>query len=333
MLFRSAVTVRVVPPPDEGRPEWFVGTVGKGLRATAAFDATTCKVGDPLTLTLELTGKISTSNLRTPILNLQPELSKDFRIYDDNVTAETLPDGKRFKYRVRPTREGTLEFPAIKIAYYDTERRAYDTVSTPPIPIQARATTQIATAAEPGAGAATGVLEGQTRPLPSGLTLSEQGFRSDPLLPPPRVMRPLLFAGPALGLIAALLAPAAALLRSARGYRRRSGALHRARFALRQAATPDLAARAVRAYLADRLDVPGRALTPAEATALLRQRRVDEEPAAACCALLARLDEAMYRPDATGSLAEIVHALESLLPTVDAALSAPSPQAKEDEPC
>ena len=326
-----AVTVRVVPPPDEGRPEWFTGSVGKNMQVSAAFDATVCKVGDPLTLTLELTGPVSVSNLRTPILNLQPDLTKDFRIYDDNVSADTLPNGKRFKYRVRPTREGTLEFPPIKLAYYDTAARAYTTVTTAPVPIQARATTQIATAADSGAENITGVLNSQTRPLPAGITLDAQGTRNDPFLPPRRVTLFVLFAGPVFCLLASLFSPLTAFVKVLRARRRRSGALHRAHSALRQARSPEHATRAVRAYLADRLDVAGSALTPAEAASLLRQREVPEEAASACRALLAQLDEAMYRPGAVTPVSDIVRALQSLLPAIDAALDAPHPT-PEDVP-
>lgn len=321
-----AVTVRVVPPPDEGRPECFIGSVGKALKAAAAFDATVCKVGDPLTLTLEVTGPISVSNMRTPLLNLQPELAKDFRIYDDNVTADTLPNGKRFKYRVRPTREGTLEFPPIRLAYYDTAARAYQTVTTAPIPIQARATTQIATAAGDDPAAAADVLGTPARPLPAGITLSPQGPREASLAPSRRLLFTLLLAGPALCLLAALLAPAAALLAAWRAHRRHSGALHRARAALRRSSTADLAARAVRSYLAERLDVAGSALTPADAAALLRARGVAEADAAACRDGLAHLDEALYRPGATTSVPEAVQRLLALLPKLDAALAEPPKQ-------
>lgn len=324
-----AVTVRVVPPPDEGRPEWFTGSVGKSMQATASFDATVCKVGDPLTLTLELTGPISVSNLRTPILNLQPGLAKDFRIYDDNVAAETLPDGKRFKYRVRPTREGTLEFPPIKLAYYDTVARAYTTVTTAPVPIQARPTTQIATVADNGKETPAALLDTRTRLLPASITLAAQGAHPENLLPPNRIMRPLLLAGPLLCLLAALVTPLAALVRNLRTRRRRSGALHRSRRELRHADTPELAARAVRTYLADRLDVTGNALTPTETASLLRQRNVPDEAASACRDLLARLDEAMYRPDASIPLSETVRNLQTLLPQLDAALDAPPPETED----
>jgi len=315
-----AVTVRVVPPPDEGRPEWFTGSVGKSMKATAAFDATVCKVGDPLTLTLELTGPISISNLRTPLLNLQSDLARDFRIYDDNVASETLPDGKRFKYRVRPMREGTLEFPPIKLAYYDTAARAYTTVTTEPVPIQARPTTQIATSAANGTGSETAAIDTGTRPVPAGITLAARGAYPESLMPPKHITRLLLFAGPALCLLAALVTPLAAFIKALHTRRRRSGALHRAQGALRHANTPELASRAVRAYLADRLDVAGKALTPSEADALLRQKNVPDESASSCRDVLARLDEAMYRPDASAPLAEIIQPLQGLLPRIDAAL-------------
>ena len=321
-----AVTVRVVPPPDEGRPEWFTGSVGKSMKASAAFDATVCKVGDPLTLTLELTGPISVSNLRTPLLSLQPELTRDFRIYDDNVSADTLPDGKRFKYRIRPTREGTLEFPPVKLAYYDTAARAYKTVTTAPVPIQARATTQIATAEGSEAEKQTGMLDSRARPMPDGITLDAQGPCPGSLLPPRRITWLLLCGGPALCLLAALVAPLTACAAALRTRRRRSGAMRRACGALRRATTPAQAAHAVRAYLADRLDVTGTALTPSEAALLLQRRNVAEETTSSCCALLARLDEAMYRPDAATQTAEVIRSLADLLPFIDAALDAPPKQ-------
>lgn len=323
-----AVTVRVIPPPDEGRPDWFTGSVGKDMKAAASFDTTVCKVGDPLTLTLDVTGAISISNLRTPILNLQPELAKDFHIYDDNATADTLPNGKRFKYRIRPTRDGTLEFPPIKLAYYDTVTRAYKTIATAPIPIQALATTQIAAAGDDNSASASNVLAGQPeRPRPAGITWDGQGLRNEPLLPPLRRSLILLVAGPVLCLLtifASSLAHAFSVLRTRR---RRSGALRHALQALRRAAAPDVAAHAVRVYLADRLDVTGSSLTPDEAAALLRQRQIPDTLVARSRGLLAQLDETMYRPDASTPLPETLAALKRLLPELDAALGHP-PQSK-----
>lgn len=140
-----AITIHVVPPPEEGRPEWFSGGVGRSLDLKASLDTMRCKVGDPLALTLEMTGDISADNIKPPILNLQSDMIKDFRIYDDVIESESIPNGKRFRYRIRPLRAGTLELPAIKTAYYDSVAGTYVTITSAPLPVQVEATTQIAT--------------------------------------------------------------------------------------------------------------------------------------------------------------------------------------------
>jgi hypothetical protein len=105
--------------------------------------------------------------------------------------------------------------------------------------------------------------------------------------------------------------------------------LHRAVYALRHTRTADLAARIVRTYLEERLDVSGNALTPVETAALLLQRKVPEDAADACRNLLAQLDEAMYRPDASRPLQEILGSLHDLLPRLDTALDAPAPKTED----
>jgi hypothetical protein len=190
-----AVTVRVTPPPETGRPEWFIGTVGSNLTVQADFDTGVCKVGDPLTLTLDIAGAISLPNLRPPLLALQEELTRDFRIYDDNVTTTAIESGKRFTWRVRPIRTGTLEFPPIRVAYYNTTSKRYETVSTRPIPIQARATTQVVSDAPSSSSL---FIRSDTAPVPAATTLSDD---ATPMLPSVRLVLPLILSGPAMLLL------------------------------------------------------------------------------------------------------------------------------------
>ncbi|MCL1920625.1 MAG: BatD family protein [Kiritimatiellaeota bacterium] len=315
-----AVTVRVVPPPDEGCPEWFIGSVGRDAEAGAAFDTSVCKVGDPLTLTLEVTGGVSVSNMRAPVLGLQPALLKDFRVYDDSVKVDTLPNGKRFSYRVRPLREGTLEFPPVRLAYYHTEKRVYETLETPPVPIQARATTQIATMGDDGDGHLEGA-SGDDEINPSGITCVPLPETNDTLFPPLRRWLALLLVGPLHCLAAVLLRPLRRLLGAVRERRRTSGALARATRALRRAASSEAAAQAVRAYLAERLGLAsGTSLTPGDAHALLIRRGIPAEHADAMRAHLARLDEAMFRPDAQLPLQQLAQAASDTLAQIDNAL-------------
>ncbi len=292
-----AVTVRVTPPPEAGRPEWFVGTVGRNIAARARFDTDVCKVGDPLILTLEISGAISLSNLRPPLLALQEDLTRDFRIYDDNVTTTPIESGKRFTWRVRPIHAGTLEFPSIRIAYYDTDAHAYKTVLTPPIPIQARATTQVVSDA-PDASADAGLfLRAEDLPVPAAATVTAD---PSPLLPPPSLLLPLLLAGPAL----LLCAVTGRFFWRRRGRMRQATRRHRAAVRARRrlpaAADPAAVAAALRGYLSERLDAAGHSLTPPEASRLLIANGVPSSQADAFRALLERLDEALYRPGAAG---------------------------------
>jgi hypothetical protein len=312
-----AVTVRVTPPPDDGRPDCFIGAVGRQVETLAALDATTCKVGDPLTLTLEVTGSVSISNMRTPLLGLQPELTKDFRVYDDNVKSETLPNGKRFTYRVRPLREGTLEFPSIKIGYYNSEHRAYEILKTQPIPIQAKATTQIATATKLGSEQAVSAKE-DDEVLPCGITVIPLASQNDFLMPSLKTMILLLVSGPFVFMLVSLFAPFVRMIRRLREFNRTSGALRRARLGCRKAKDSATLASIARHYIAERFGLAsGTAMTADDVTAILLQRGIDEEVAEKVRTRLRQLDEAMYRPNAQLPIAETAHALAEALTKID----------------
>ncbi|MBM4164344.1 MAG: protein BatD [Lentisphaerae bacterium] len=309
-----AVTVRVTPPPETGRPAWFIGAVGSNLTAQAGFDTDVCKVGDPLTLTLDLTGAISLSNLRPPLLALQEDLIRDFRIYDDNVTTTAIESGKRFTWRVRPIRTGTIEFPPIRVAYYNTTVKRYETVSSRPIPIQARATTQVVSDALSSSSL---FIRSDTAPVPAATTLSDD---ATPLLPSARLLLPLILSGPALLLLGIT---GRFLWRRRGGMRlasRRLRAATQARRRLTHAAEPGAAAAALRDYLTDRLQATGRSLTPPEASRLLVANGVPHPLADAFRSLLERLDEAIYSHGAAP--ASIVSEARNVLTGIETALAA-----------
>ena len=261
-----AVTVRVVPPPETNRPDCFIGSVGTRLAARAELDASICKVGDPLTLSLDLTGDISLGNMRPPILGLQPDLTVDFRIYDDNVESLSIPSGKRFRYRVRPLREGTLEVPPIQVAWFDTASRTYRMTRTLPIPVQSRANTQlVADSTNQPAYAMRLTVEHAAAAAPAAITVAAAGAAPARLLPPIRILALWLAAGP----LAWLLAWGGRHLYRrrislAQAYRR-NRALALALATLRAAGPqPDAAqvGQTIRAFLAARLNVTGSVLTP-----------------------------------------------------------------------
>jgi len=131
-----AATVRVQPPPAEGRPATFAGASGAGYRMETTLDTQVCQTGDPVTLTLTITGKGPVQRILSPRPATLAPLESDFRVQPEPSSSETIPDGRRFSYLIRPRRDGTLEIPALEMAYFDLDTRSYRIVTSDPLPIR-----------------------------------------------------------------------------------------------------------------------------------------------------------------------------------------------------
>jgi hypothetical protein len=330
-----AVTVRVVPPPEEGRPDYFVGSVGKSMRATASLDTSRCKVGDPLTLTLDLAGEISVSNLKPPLLSLQPGHSDDFRIYDDNIESENIGGGKRFKYRVRPLRAGTLEFPAILVAYFNTVKGAYETVATDPMPLQVEETTRIAASSvTDGPDADGGVRDASAGTLvPDGIVSAAIDSPPHCLARGPRALAAILAGAPALWLLVVALRAITGWLRRRRERgtlgRRASSNLRafrqaRSRAAKEPTAAAAAASSAARVALAAKLGLETVSLTVPEMHQALGERAVPDETIDEICSAFEDLERLSYSHGAEDSTeaCQRIDRLGSALEKVFAALRA-----------
>jgi len=326
----AAETVRVTPPPDKGQPDNFIGSVGKNMQASAEMDTTICKEGDPLTLTLEITGEVSIANMRTPTLGLQPELTRDFRIYDENVKAETLKNGKRFTYRVRPTKAGTLEFPPVIISYYNTDLMAYKTTATDPIPIQAHTTTQIAAVDNQPNGSNGTIKIRKTQPYPSGITLIPEGTQKHSLIPDIKIFLPLLLGMPLLVLLTILFKPLRSLAKRAKSNRIRSGALSTALRLIVKANSVNALSHSVRNYLTNRLDLPGHSLTGRELENILIHKGASKNNSCEFSNLIAQLDEAMYKPGSENQISLMKKQCTSALHLIDRDLHNSRSERKEN---
>lgn len=134
-----ACTVRVVPPPEAGRPDSFTGALGTNMQVTAALDCLSCNAGDPVRLTLTATGDVRFDRMLPVKLSLQTNLLDKFSVYDQ--TVQTLDDGlrqRRFVYTIRPRYAGLIELPSIEVTYFDTTRREYVICATDPVPLEVR---------------------------------------------------------------------------------------------------------------------------------------------------------------------------------------------------
>jgi len=153
----------VAAPPDEGRPRSYCGAIAEKFSATASLDTNICTAGDPLLFTLEVFGATDASMVYAPPI-AEMFKSSPFKLDKSSLKTETLAASKRFTWRVRAVKAGTVEFPSLDVAWFDTKTRTYRTVSTEPIPIQVKAGEQAILGAFDEVGGETDAF-----PMPDGL--------------------------------------------------------------------------------------------------------------------------------------------------------------------
>jgi hypothetical protein len=271
-------TVNVVPPPEEGRPASYIGAIGSGLSVKAAMDAQTCKVGDPLTLTLEISGDIRLENISAPQLSLQDNITKDFRIYEDAVHGKTVNNSRIYKYTVRPSVEGTLEFPPIEVSFYNPQSKAYETVSTSPIPIRANQASEFqdSTVIDTADHSVTIIPSGADPQImvPAPISVNANLAESESIFVP-SLHIPLLLLGPMIFIIASALRAGRKLLPAVSKKQRQRSAAAAAikRIKAANAASHETAS-ALREYAAVRLGLNASALTPAELKSILTKNNI-----------------------------------------------------------
>jgi len=270
--------------PAEGRPPGFAGLVGR-YRIETKAEPTTVNIGDPITLTVTLSGPDYLGRVDLPPLGLQDALARDFRIPDDR--ADGVIEGKKkvFTQTIRALREDVTEIPPIELVYFDTKLEKYMTARSAPIPIEVRPT-RIVTA-----GDAEGVepvdAGAPLEPWKAGIAYNYEGpsviepqdFGLDSLIS--NIGALLLLVVPPIGFFALLGGVTLARRRGADpGARRSKGALRRLRgrlAVLRGSGESDegfcaAVLEAFSRYLGDRLSLEGAALTPGEIERLIAAR-------------------------------------------------------------
>lgn len=126
------IVVDIEDVPQAGRPDSYTGAIGQ-FTFRSQLTPTSAKTGDPMTLTLTLSGQGTIDSAGAPDLKKMPAITKDFRVYD--ATENATSSSRTFTYSVRPLRAGITEFPAVPIAYFDGNKGEYVTIATDPIAV------------------------------------------------------------------------------------------------------------------------------------------------------------------------------------------------------
>ena len=130
-LTAPGVTIHVDALPA-GKPASFSGGVGK-FTIASTISSTDLKTNDAVTIKVDIKGSGNMKLLKTPAVDW-PE---GFEAYDPKVTnnfktsASGVSGTKEIEYLAIPRASGDYTIPSIKYSYFDTQEKAYKTLTTP----------------------------------------------------------------------------------------------------------------------------------------------------------------------------------------------------------
>ncbi|HEX3146844.1 MAG TPA: hypothetical protein VHR66_02010 [Gemmataceae bacterium] len=308
ILSSPAVGRAEVDIPSIGQPVPFYGAAGKNVRVEANVEPIELGPNDFLTLKLTISRLDNASDVRRPELG-ELDAFRDFQI-DDDANSEPDPPGQRvFRYRLRPRRAAVTAVPGFVFPYFDPTLEQppdrpdfpFRKARTEPIAIRVRKT---------------------ERPLQI-VPVDVPSFAAVPAVDsafaiPDWVQWLALAMPPALAIgicvLWQIMNPAGARLARRRRSRAARSALKMLNDLPRRAsddATP--VAHVIAAYLAERFDLPGLYITPADLGNRLAELGVDAATAASCEEFMRAVDAARFAPTAIESTAAIIRDAENLV--------------------
>lgn len=128
----------VLPLPQRGRPDSFSGLVGRGLAIAMKMDKETVRAGEPVNVTLTVTGD---GNFKTMAAPKIPEI-EGFKMYESGSTSELFKSdyvvsGRKITNIVLvPRDEGETEIPPVKLSYFDPYEKRYRTIESAPLKLR-----------------------------------------------------------------------------------------------------------------------------------------------------------------------------------------------------
>ncbi len=150
------ITIDVKPLPEAGRSAEFSGGVGD-FRLTAELSGDSSVGGEPLTLTVEVSGTGNIGLVGEPnpapisgVKILSPETRQKTRTSDNRVAGE-----RSFKFPLIPTADGKFVIPEIEMGFFNPKTGSYYTQTTPRLEFVASGATGKTTLTEAESGVRT----------------------------------------------------------------------------------------------------------------------------------------------------------------------------------
>lgn len=321
--------------PEEGKPANFAGWVGR-FQLEASASPTEVSIGDPVTLTLSVSGSDYLDNVELPLLAKDPEIDRDFKVPEEIAAGVVRGGVKQFTQTLRPRSAEVKAVPPIKIPYFDPGTGRYEIAQTKPIALTVKSTRVLTSADVEGKSGETRVRKSELENWSQGIAhnyegpevLERQVFRLSTLLRSPTWLAIMVV--PFLGFVSLLVFTKVRQRQAADPERLRSRKAF-ARFKQRVAAlstegsggsgTCALLLDAVRAYLGDKLWPNGSALAFADIEERLKEKGIDAELSERLRGVFTACEQGSYggmdlhKPfeELAAEVLDVIHALERVL--------------------
>ena len=129
--------VDVKPLPSDKKPEVFTGGIGLFTMNDLELSDTRVKAGEPITLTLNISGRGNFNRIEAPTLNN----TEGWQTYDPEekviITDELGYEGsKQFEYTIIPESKATTQTPSLSFSYFDPRSGQYITYTPEPLNVE-----------------------------------------------------------------------------------------------------------------------------------------------------------------------------------------------------
>jgi hypothetical protein len=299
------------PIPEQGRPDAYNGAIGRFTWKVWA-DRTDVNRGQLITLNMEIAGKGRLDRVPAPPLAKLPELTRSFKVLDEQLAGEIKEGKKQFRQQIRAIDEKAKAIPPIPFVFFDPDadggQGKFVTLLSETIPIAVHAAASLsASEIQMPAGAAqvrSSLLTEAADSIRANYAESEQVLASQAFSPGVGYATAIAFP-PLVWVVAWSVRRHSSRLQADVAFARRRRARRTAEVKLGRAkGSPDAAAHAADAlltYVADRANLPPGGMTRADAVGQLRRDGLPAEVIGELDEVLAGCEAARYARMAGGT--------------------------------
>ncbi len=183
MLDTPPVRVLVRPLPDAGRRRGFTGAIGKFDLGQPQVSANEVEVGDPLTLTIMISGMGNLEAISPPLLEGGDAWQTFSPTSDVDRDVLTGRGTKTFTYTLIAKNAEARAVPAVPFSYFDPEKKEYVDLTVPPVAVTVKGAPASPPAPENAAAASAPEPEKPkvNEPILTGLAETPASWRRDVL--------------------------------------------------------------------------------------------------------------------------------------------------------